>query len=179
MATGSVALICTNAMRGYDDNGDNLRQLEVVFCGCNKQRMNYCPRSSGKYFFAHELLGNIFLPTNCTNGHEWLQWIKWRPGRSHELALMQGGLIEASPVAYCLPGRINAIASSRGLRPRLLSLRSVLPSRQIAMLCSACQAHCPRLLLSNVVPLSSKTTCRCPIIGFVEISATDQVAIKL
>ena len=21
-------------------------------------------------FFVHELLGNIFLPTNCTNGHE-------------------------------------------------------------------------------------------------------------
>ena len=33
------------------------------------------------------------------------------------------------PVAYCLPGRINAIASSRGLRPRLPSLRSVVPSR--------------------------------------------------
>ena len=30
---------------------------------------------------------------------------------------------------YCLPGRINAIASSRGLRPRLPSLRSVVPSR--------------------------------------------------
>ena len=45
MATGSVALIYTNAMRGgYDDNGDNLGQLEVVFCGRNKQRMNYCPR---------------------------------------------------------------------------------------------------------------------------------------
>ena len=31
MATGSVALIYTNAMRGiYDDNRNNLRQLEVV-----------------------------------------------------------------------------------------------------------------------------------------------------
>ena len=59
-------------------------------------------------------------------------------------------------MAYCLPGRINAIASSRGLRPRLPSLRSVLPSRQIAMLCSAFQAHCPRLLLSNVVPVVVK-----------------------
>ena len=38
-------------------------------------------------------------------------------------------MIEAGPVAYCLPGRINAIASSRGLRPRLPSLRSVVPSR--------------------------------------------------
>ena len=27
-----------------DDNGDNLRQLEVVFCGRNKQRINFCPR---------------------------------------------------------------------------------------------------------------------------------------
>ena len=38
-------------------------------------------------------------------------------------------MIEAGPVAYCLPGRINAIASSQGLRPRLPSLRSVVPSR--------------------------------------------------
>ena len=31
MATGSVALIYTNAMMGiYDDNRNNLRQLEVV-----------------------------------------------------------------------------------------------------------------------------------------------------
>ena len=45
MATGSVARIVTNAMGGgYDDNRDNLGQLEVVFCGRNKQRMNYCPR---------------------------------------------------------------------------------------------------------------------------------------
>ena len=40
-------------------------------------------------------------------------------------------MIEAGPVAYCLPGRINAIASSRGLRPRLPSLRSVVPSRHL------------------------------------------------
>ena len=59
MATGSVALIYTNAMRGrYDDNGDNLGQLEVVFCGRNGNASNYyCPR----------IIGNFFLPTNCTN----------------------------------------------------------------------------------------------------------------
>ena len=52
MATGSVALIYTNAMRGrYDDNRDNLRQLEVVFCG----------RNGNEFIFAHELLGNIFF----------------------------------------------------------------------------------------------------------------------
>ena len=46
MATGSVALIYTNAMRGrYDDNGDNLGQLEVVFCGCNGNASKFlCPR---------------------------------------------------------------------------------------------------------------------------------------
>ena len=33
----------------YDDNGDNLRQLEVVFCGRNGNASNY--------FFAHELHG--------------------------------------------------------------------------------------------------------------------------
>ena len=53
MATGSVARIGTNAMRGgYDDNGDNLRQLEVVFCGRNGNASKYyCPRIIGKYFF--------------------------------------------------------------------------------------------------------------------------------
>ena len=53
MATGSVALIVTNAMMGMDDdNGDNLRQLEVVFCGCNGNASKYfCPRIIGKYFF--------------------------------------------------------------------------------------------------------------------------------
>ena len=66
-------------MGGYDDNGDNLGQLEVVL-GATEMPRN---------IIARELLGNIFLPTNCTNGHEWLQWIKWRPGRSHELSLMQ------------------------------------------------------------------------------------------
>ena len=44
----------------------------------------------------------------------------------------------------------------RALRTRLPSLRSVLPSRQIATLCSAFQAHCPRLLLSNVIPVVVK-----------------------
>ena len=45
MATGSVARIVTNAMRGiYDDNRNNLRQLEVVFCERNRQRINFCPR---------------------------------------------------------------------------------------------------------------------------------------
>ena len=59
MATGSVALIVTNAMRGlflYDDNRNNLRQLEVVLGAIGNELI-----------FAHELLGNIFLPTNCTN----------------------------------------------------------------------------------------------------------------
>ena len=57
MATGSVALIYTNAMRGrYDDNRDNLRQLEVVFCGRNRNASKYyCPRIIGNIFFAHEL----------------------------------------------------------------------------------------------------------------------------
>ena len=59
MATASVARIYTNAMGGgYDDNRDNLRQLEVVFCGRNGNASNYyCPR----------IIGNFFLPTNCTN----------------------------------------------------------------------------------------------------------------
>ena len=58
MATGSVARIYTNAMRVflYDDNGINLRQLEVVLGAIGNELI-----------FAHELLGNIFLPTNCTN----------------------------------------------------------------------------------------------------------------
>ena len=56
-----------------------------------------------------------------------------------------------------VPSRHIVLGSPiRGLRPRLPSLRSVLPSRQIAMLCSAFQAHCPRLLLSNVIPVVVK-----------------------
>ena len=52
MATGSVALIYTNAMRGrYDDNRDNLGQLEVVL-GATEMPQN---------IIAHELLGNIFF----------------------------------------------------------------------------------------------------------------------
>ena len=47
-------------MGGYDDNGDNLGQLEVVL-GATEMPRN---------IIARELLGNIFLPTNCTNGHE-------------------------------------------------------------------------------------------------------------
>ena len=56
MATGSVALIYTNAMRGrYDDNGDNLK---LSFAGSIEMTRN---------IFAHELLEIFFLPTNCTN----------------------------------------------------------------------------------------------------------------
>ena len=41
---------------GYDDNGDNLGQLEVVFCGRNGNASKYyCPRIIGNIFFAHEL----------------------------------------------------------------------------------------------------------------------------
>ena len=54
-------------------------------------------------------------------------------------------MIEAGPMAYCLPGRINAIASSRGLRTRLPSLRSVLPSRQIVLN----EIFCPRIALMD------------------------------
>ena len=73
MATGSVALIYTNAMMGgYDDNRYNLRQLEVVLGAIGNELI-----------FAHELLGNIFLPTNCTDGHEDNALREWRPGRSH------------------------------------------------------------------------------------------------
>ena len=38
-----------------------------------------------RIIIAHELLGNIFfLPTNCTNGHESLQWINGdRVGRTN------------------------------------------------------------------------------------------------
>ena len=68
MATGSVALIYTNARRGrYDDNRDNLK---LSFADATEMPRN---------IFAHEL-------------HEWTRIVamdKWRPGRSHELSLMQ------------------------------------------------------------------------------------------
>ena len=90
---------------------------------------------------------NIFLPTNCTNGHEDNALRKMATG---SVALIvtnarRGWMIEAGPMAYCLPGRINAIASSRGLRTRLPSLRSVLPSRQIVLN----EIFCPRIALMD------------------------------
>ena len=80
MATGSVALIYTNAMRGiYDDNRNNLRQLEVVL-GATEMPRN---------IIAHELLGNIFFAHELHELTRMVAMDKWRPGRSHELALMQ------------------------------------------------------------------------------------------
>ena len=63
----SVALIYTNAMSGgYDDNGDNLGQLVVVFCGRNGNASNYyCPRIIGKYFFCPRIAR---MDTNRCNG---------------------------------------------------------------------------------------------------------------
>ena len=93
MATGSVALIYTNAMRGgYDDNGDNLGQLEVVFCGCNGNASNYyCPRIIGNFFFAHELHGltRIVAMDLMATGSVALIYTN----------AMRGWMIEAGPVA--------------------------------------------------------------------------------
>ena len=53
MATGSVARIVTNAMRGgYDDNRNNGDNLKLSFAGATEM-----PR----IIIAHELLGNIFF----------------------------------------------------------------------------------------------------------------------
>ena len=64
MATGSVALIYTNAMRGiYDDNRDNLGQLKLSLAGATEM-----PR----IIIAHELLGNIFFAHEL---HEWTRMV--------------------------------------------------------------------------------------------------------
>ena len=56
MATGSVALIYTNAMSGgYDDNRDNLGQLEVVLGATEMPRNIIARELLGNIFFAHEL----------------------------------------------------------------------------------------------------------------------------
>ena len=74
MATGSVALIYTNAMRGgCDDNRDNLGQLEVVL-GATEMPRN---------IIAHELLGNIFFAHELHKLARIVAMDKWRPGRSH------------------------------------------------------------------------------------------------
>ena len=92
MATGSVARIVTNAMRGgyMTTTGTTWDNLKLSFAGATEMPRN---------IIAHELLGNIFFAHEL---HEWTRMVamdKWRPGRSHESALMQGGLIEAGPVA--------------------------------------------------------------------------------
>ena len=135
MATGSVARIGTNAMRGgrYDDNGNNLRQLEVVFCGRNGNASKYYrPRIIGNFFFAHEL-------------HELTRIVamdKWRPGRSHKLSLMQGRVDVWGMSCGVLPSRQN---QCNRFLPRTSSPVT------IASLCSAFQARfitlpfCPRI----------------------------------
>ena len=62
MATGSVALIYTNAMGGYmTTTGTTWDNLKLSFAGATEMPRN---------IIAHELLEIFFLPTNCTNGHE-------------------------------------------------------------------------------------------------------------
>ena len=49
-----------------DDNRDNLRQFEVVFCGRNGNALKYyCPRIIGKYFFCPRIAR---MDTNGCNG---------------------------------------------------------------------------------------------------------------
>ena len=70
-------------MGGYmTTTGTTWDNLKLSFAGATEMTRN---------IIAHELLGNIFLPTNCTNGHEGYAIREWRPGRSHELSLMQWG----------------------------------------------------------------------------------------
>ena len=56
-----------------DDNGDNLRQLEVVL-GATEMPRN---------IIAHELLGNIFFAHELHELTRIVAMDKWRPGRSH------------------------------------------------------------------------------------------------
>ena len=68
MATGSVARIGTNAMRGgYDDNRDNLRQLKLSFAGATEMPRN---------IIAHELLGNIFGSSDISSDATVMQGIE-------------------------------------------------------------------------------------------------------
>ena len=81
MATGSVARIGTNAMRGdMTTTGTTWDNLKLSFAGATEMtRIIIAHELLGKFFFAHEL-------------HEWTRigaMDKWRPGRSHELSLMQ------------------------------------------------------------------------------------------
>ena len=77
---------------------------------------------------ATEIINEIFLPTNCTNGHESLQWINGdRVGRTnlHEckefFIYMSCGVVPSRHIVLTSP--------IRALRTRLPSLRSVVPSR--------------------------------------------------
>ena len=72
--------------------GTTWDNLKLSFAGATEMPRN---------IIAHELLGNIFLPTNCTNGHE---GYALRIMATGSVALiytnaMGGWMIEAGPVA--------------------------------------------------------------------------------
>ena len=91
----------------------------------------FCPRIFGKI---------LFLPTNCTDWHESLQWINGdRVGRTNlhqcneSFIYMSCGVVPARHIVFGSP--------IRALRTRLPSLRSVVPSRHL----SSTKYFCPQI----------------------------------
>ena len=104
--------------------GTTWDNLKLSFAGATEMPRN---------IIAHELLEIFFLPTNCTNGHEGNAIREWRPGRSHELSLMQGGL-------YL---HVLWRSAFQARRPRRAYPRTSSPVT-IATLCTAFQADHPQ-----------------------------------
>ena len=145
MATGSVALIYTNARMGYmTTTGTTWDNLKLSLAGA----------IGNELIFAHELLGNIFLPTNCTNWHEGYALREMATGsvarictnamRGHVLwrTAFQAESMQSLPpedfvpgyyryALYCLPGR---------------SLCSVVPARHIVL-----SFYCPMIREIRVI----------------------------
>ena len=59
-------------------------------------------------FFCPRIIGKFFLPTNCTNGHEWLQWIKMATGSVALIYTNAMSSLFTCPVTYCLSSRFSA-----------------------------------------------------------------------
>ena len=97
-------------------------------------------------FFCPRIIGKFFLPTNCTNGHEWLQWIKMATG---SVALIYTNARRGMSCGV-VPSRHIVLGSPiRALRTRLpKSYAFVVPSRHLT----------PKSINALVIKTTTRTT---------------------
>ena len=139
MATGSVALIYTNAMGDMTTTGTTWDNLKLSFAGATEMPRNIIAHE------LHELTRRQCAKKNGdrvgrTNLHECKEFFIYMscgvvPSRHIVLTSPIRALRTRLPsLRSVVPSRhVVLVVLIRGLRPRLPSLRSVLPSRQIAL----------------------------------------------